>query len=116
MGEQMLRKIEEVYWPDPGTGEVEIRLLDEKVFGNSPWLREKRFWGSYTKLIERFAKLKIIAVSIGSDGARPRGRMWFLRKTDSFDLPCPIEAVIPTTVTPNGQSTPYFTVHGQNSL
>lgn len=111
----MLSEIGHNRWPKPGTKELEIRIVDENLFEKSPWLREKRFWGSYTSLIQRFTKLRIAAASIGPDEPHTRGRIWFLRSEDNFDFPCPAEAVIPATVALNGQSTPYSAVHGNKA-
>lgn len=99
-------------WPKPGSGELEIRILDENLFEKSLWLREKRFWGSYSTLIQRFSKLRVAAVSIRPEERRNRGRIWFLRSSDNSDTPCPVEAVIPSSVAANMQSTPYSVVHG----
>jgi hypothetical protein len=93
--------------PKPATGELEIRILDESLFEKSPWLREKRFWGSPTKLVERFTKLRIAAVSIRPEERRAGGRVWFLRSRDKSNTPFPVEAVIPSSIARNEQSTPY---------
>lgn len=107
----MLNTTSQGSWPKPGAKELEIRILDEGLFEKSPWLRETRFWGSYTTLIQRFTDLRVVAVSIRPNEPRNRGRIWFLRSKDSFDLPCPAGAVIPSTIAPNAQSMPYAAIH-----
>jgi hypothetical protein len=98
-----------IVWPDSGQGEKEIRILNSELFLSSPWLREKRFSGSYQNLISRFSGLRIAAVSIRPNGSHEKGRCWYLRSTDNFTLPCPVEAVVPNSVAANSISTPFFT-------
>jgi hypothetical protein len=103
------RDKEEIRWSKPGVDEREIFICDQELFNTSPWLREKQFFGSVLMFQESFPSLRIAAVSINRNGEE-RGRVWYLRRTDRFDLPCPTEAVIPSTIRVNGQSTPYFVI------
>jgi hypothetical protein len=104
-----------IYWPKPGQGESEIRVVDPALFGKSSWLREKQYFGSYRRIMTIYSGLRFAAVSIRLKGSRAFGRMWYLRPTDSFEAPCPIEAVVPSSIAVNSQSTPYFTVQANNS-
>jgi len=97
----------EIIWPKRGTDEREIFICNQKLFDKSPWLREREFFGSVSMFQEEFPSLRVAAISINTTDAE-RGRVWYLRRTDRFDLPCPVEAVIPSSIRANGQSTPYF--------
>ena len=85
-----------------GENEKVIRILDEGLYRNSPWLRESTYRGT-----KAFAIRKLRAAAI-SEGKRGKRRLWHLRETDRFTLPCPIEAVVPETISVNGCSTPYY--------
>jgi hypothetical protein len=96
----------ELVWRRPGQNERCVRVVDAELLATALWLREKRFVGQVPRLRGR----RVAAVSVRKpQGPREaQGRIWYLRPTDSFDAPVPVEAVITQSIGKNRQSVPAY--------
>lgn len=101
---------------EAGQNEILLRVVDEELLRSAPWLRESRF--RKLPASRKRSGWRVAAYTRVERGKRHSyepPRIWFLREGDRFDLPCPVEAVVPSSIAMNGQSEPFFRSEGDRS-